>query len=243
DSVQRYGDGSGAAGLSAQCGVEAGAQVGEPLGGFVGEYQAQVPAAAGSPAIHRGGGDLGAGEQPPGCFPRSQAHAAGVDEQRPTAVRADARILGELVQDQRAALLPDPGRCGDIGAGSGVVQRGGDGLLGDADLADHVVRPTRPMSAMISSGPATQPTRQPIILSSLDADPTVIVRSARPRWAPGWTGGWPSKRIRSIAASQMTQARYRRTGPAIASKCSPPRTAPVGMTGLISSTAAVRGPM
>jgi len=26
-------------------------------------------------------------------------------------------------------------------------------------------------------------------------------------WAPGWTGGWPSKRIRSIAASQMTQAR------------------------------------
>ena len=96
---------------------------------------------------------------------------------------------------------------------------------------------------MISSGPATQPTRQPIIRSSLDADPTVIVRSARPGWAPGWTGGWPSKRIRSIAASQMTQARCRLTGPAIASKCSPPKTAPVGMTGLISSTAAVRGPM
>ena len=86
-------------GLSAQCGVEAGAQVGEPFGGFVGEDQAQVPAAAGPPAIHRGGGDLGAGEQPAGCFPRSQAHAAGVDEQRPAAVRADARIPGELVQD------------------------------------------------------------------------------------------------------------------------------------------------
>ena len=106
-----------------------------------------------------------------------------------------------------------------------------------------LVRPARPMSAMISPGPTTQPTRQPIIRSSLDADPTVIVQSARPGWAPGWTGGWPSKRIRSIAASQMTQARCRLTGPAIASKCSPPRTAPVGMTGLISSTAAVRGPM
>src|SRR5262249_678488 len=44
-----------------------------------------------------------------------------------------------------------------------------------------LVRPTRPMSAMICSGPATQPTRQPIIRSSLDADPTVIVRSVRPQ--------------------------------------------------------------
>src|SRR5215467_4003264 len=59
-----------------------------------------------------------------------------------------------------------------------------------------LVRPTRPTSAMTSSGPATQPTRQPIIRSSLDADPTVIVRSTRPGWAPGWMGGWPSKRIR-----------------------------------------------
>src|SRR5579859_4141144 len=50
---------------SAQCGVEAGAQVDEPFGGFVGEDQAQVPAAAWPPAIHRGGGDLGAREQPP----------------------------------------------------------------------------------------------------------------------------------------------------------------------------------
>ena len=73
-----------------------------------------------------------------------------------------------------------------------------------------LVRPARPMSAMISPGRATQPTRQPIIRSSLDADPTVIVQSARSGWAAGWTGGWPSKRIRSIAASQMTQARCRR---------------------------------
>ena len=70
DSARQHGDCPGAAGLSAQCGVEAGAQVGEPFGGFVGEDQAQVPAAAGPPAIHRGGGGLGTGEQPPGCFPR-----------------------------------------------------------------------------------------------------------------------------------------------------------------------------
>src|SRR5262249_28050773 len=57
------------AGMSAQCGVEAGAQVGEPFGGFVSEDQAQVPAPAGPPAIHRGGGDLGPSEQPPGYFP------------------------------------------------------------------------------------------------------------------------------------------------------------------------------
>src|SRR6516162_8080090 len=49
---------------SAQRGLEAGAQVSEPFGGFVGEDQTQVPAAAGPPAIHGGGGDLRAGEQP-----------------------------------------------------------------------------------------------------------------------------------------------------------------------------------
>ena len=54
--------------LSAQRDVEAGTQVAEPFGGFVGEDQAQVPAAAGAPAIHRGGGDLGPGEQPLGYF-------------------------------------------------------------------------------------------------------------------------------------------------------------------------------
>src|SRR5215475_13576349 len=117
------------AGMSAQCGVEAGAAVGEPFGGFVGEDQAQVPAAAGSPAIHRGGGDLSASEQPPGYFSGSKTHAVGVDKQRPAAVRADARIPGELVKDKLAALLPDLGGCCDIRARFGVVEGGGDGLL------------------------------------------------------------------------------------------------------------------
>jgi len=46
-----------------------------------------------------------------------------------------------------------------------------------------------------------------------------------------------------MAASQMTQVPWRLTGPAMASRCSRVRTAPVGMAGLISSTAAVCGPM
>src|SRR6516165_7087066 len=110
--------------MSAQCGVEAGAQVGEPFGGFVGEDQAQVAATAGPPAIHWGGGDLSAIEQPPGYFPGSETHAVGVDKQRPAAVRADARIPSELVKDKLAALLPDPGGCCDIRARFGVAQGG-----------------------------------------------------------------------------------------------------------------------
>ena len=46
-----------------------------------------------------------------------------------------------------------------------------------------------------------------------------------------------------MAASQMTHAPWRFTGSAMAAKCSLVRTAPVGMAGLISSTAAVSGPM
>jgi hypothetical protein len=62
-------------------------------------------------------------------------------------------------------------------------------------------RPTRLTSAIAGAGPVTQPTRQPIIRSSLDAEPTVIVRPARPGCAAGWLGGRPSNRIRSMAAS------------------------------------------
>ena len=65
-----------------------------------------------------------------------------------------------------------------------------------------LVSPTSPMSCRIAAGPVTQPTRQPIMRSSLEADPTVIVRSAsRGSAAAGWLGPRPSKRIRSIAAS------------------------------------------
>ena len=106
-----------------------------------------------------------------------------------------------------------------------------------------LVSPTRPMSFMMGAGPATQPTRQPIMRSSLEAEPTVMVREARPGWRAGCTGRRPPNTIRSIAASQMTQAPWRLTGPASASKCSPDRIAPLGMAGLMSSTAAVCGPM
>jgi hypothetical protein len=122
--------------------------------GVAGQAAEQHPAAADH------GGDLGAGEQPPGCFPGSQARAPGVSEQRPAAVRAATPIPGELVQDQCAALLPDPGGCCDIGAGFRAA-------------------------------------------------------ATACRAMPGWTGGWPSKRIRSTAASQMTQARCRLTGPQV----------------------------
>ena len=90
-----------------------------------------------------------------------------------------------------------------------------------------LVSPTRATSLMICCGPATQPTRQPIIRSSLEAEPTVMVRcgsglggrrDARP--ADRW------KRIRSMAASQMTQAPWRFTGSAMASKCSPVSSGP-----------------
>ena len=64
-----------------------------------------------------------------------------------------------------------------------------------------LVSPTRLTSESTGAGPTTQPTRQPIIRSSLDAEPTVIVRPARPGCAAGWLGGRPSNRIRSMAAS------------------------------------------
>lgn len=106
-----------------------------------------------------------------------------------------------------------------------------------------LVSPTSPTSAMIPAGPVTQPTRQPIMRSSLDAEPTVIVRAASAWCAAGDNAGFPSNRIRSIAASLITQTPCLFTGSAIASKCSQPSTAPVGITGLISSTAAVDGPI
>jgi len=148
-------------GLSAQCGVEAGAQVGLSFGGFVGEDQAQVPAAAGPPAIHRGGGDLGASEQPPGCLPRIQAHAAGVDEQRPAAVRADARIPGELVQDQCVALLPDPGSCGGIGADPGWFRAAATACWAIAES------PAQRLAGRINEGPGgNQPGGEPVFLTA-----------------------------------------------------------------------------
>ena len=69
-----------------------------------------------------------------------------------------------------------------------------------------LVRPTRLMSFMMGAGPATQPTRQPIMRSSFEAEPTVTVRSARPGCVAGCTGRRSPKTIRSMAASQMIQA-------------------------------------
>ncbi len=64
-----------------------------------------------------------------------------------------------------------------------------------------LVSPTSPMSVMISAGPTTQPTRQPIIRSSFDAEPTVMVRLASAGWLAGCTGCRPSNLMRSMAAS------------------------------------------
>jgi Major Facilitator Superfamily len=49
----------------AECAAEPVAQVGQALGGLVGEHQPEVPGAAGAPAVHRGGGDLAPVEQQP----------------------------------------------------------------------------------------------------------------------------------------------------------------------------------
>ena len=51
-----------------------------------------------------------------------------------------------------------------------------------------LVRPTRLTSASTGAGPVTQPTRQPISRSSLDAEPTVMVRAARSSRPAGWLG-------------------------------------------------------
>jgi hypothetical protein len=61
-----------------------------------------------------------------------------------------------------------------------------------------------------------------------------MVRGARPGWRAGCTGGRSPNTIRSIAASQMIHAPWRLTGPAMASKCSPDRIAPLGIAGLMS---------
>ena len=45
---------------------------------------------------------------------------------------------------------------------------------------------------MISAGPTTQPTRQPIRRSSFEAEPTVIVRWANPGWASRVVRGGPA---------------------------------------------------
>jgi hypothetical protein len=57
------------------------------------------------------------------------------------------------------------------------------------------------MSFMIGCGATTQLTRQPIMRSSLDAEPTVMVRETRPGCAPGCTGRLSPKTSWSIAAS------------------------------------------
>jgi hypothetical protein len=192
-SARQHGDCPGAARSSAQCGVEARAQVGEPFGGFVGEDQVQVPAAAGPPAVHRGGGDLGASEQPPGCFPGSEAQAAGVDEQRPAAVRPDARIPGELVQDQCAALLPDPGGCCDIGAIFRVVQGGGDGLLGAASAASPTL--STPIPGMSRSRETVIAPSQTSLITARHGAPIIQLRAApchrNPQDSAGHSGGYP----------------------------------------------------
>ena len=64
-----------------------------------------------------------------------------------------------------------------------------------------LVIPTRLMSPMMSAGPRTQPTRQPISRSSLDADPTVMTRSCRSGWLAGL--GWRD----SLALGALMNAR------------------------------------
>jgi hypothetical protein len=191
--------------LSAQCGVEAGAQVGEPSGGFVGEDQAQVPAAAGPPAIHRGGGDLGAGEQPPGCFPGREAHAAGVDEQRPAAVRAEARLLVSschacsVVRLSRATTrapgsswYSHPAAVGDKLPGPGDRARDGD-RYGVTGQGAALLKP-------VGVGPA-----QPVENRPGQVGAQVTLNRARsapnsPAKSPGGCAGGPVPLIRSPAA-------------------------------------------
>ena len=93
------------------------------------------------------------------------------------------------------------------------------------------------------AGATTQPTRQPIIRSSLDAEPTVMSRSARPGCDAGMHG-------RAVVEPDALHRRVvdhprvvlARTGPASASRCALSSTGPVGMAGPIISTAAVCGP-
>jgi hypothetical protein len=61
--------------------------------------------------------------------------------------------------------------------------------------------PTSPMSAISAGGPTIHPTRQPIIRSSFEAEPTVIVLSAMPGRPAGCSTSRPSNRMRSMAAS------------------------------------------
>ena len=58
---------------SARC--RSGAQVAEAPDGFVGEHAAKITAPAWPPAVHRGRGDLGPGEQPPRSVLGGQSHA------------------------------------------------------------------------------------------------------------------------------------------------------------------------
>src|ERR1700685_4042099 len=74
--------------------AEAIAEGGQPLGGLVREHKAQVPGAAGAPAVHRGGGDLAPVEQQSRGPAGGEPERAGVDQQRPAAVRPDDGVAG-----------------------------------------------------------------------------------------------------------------------------------------------------
>ena len=102
--------------------------------------------------------------------------------------------------------------------------------------------PTSATSDITSAGPTTQPTRQPIMRSSLDAEPTVIVRSRRVSTAAGPPSTGPPNRRRSIAVSWMIHGRWPPVPSASAVQCAVPMTPPVGMLGDIVRTAAVSGP-
>ena len=60
---------------------------------------------------------------------------------------------------------------------------------------------TQPASLTSAAGPATQPTRQPIIRCAFDIEPTITVRSSMPSTSSGPTGARPSNSSASIAAS------------------------------------------
>ena len=106
-----------------------------------------------------------------------------------------------------------------------------------------LARETATRSGRSASGATVQPTRQPIMRSSLEALPTVIVRSAMPGSPAGWMTSRPSNNRRSIAASRISVRLWVTHRSATVRQSSASRTAPEGMDGDISSTMLVFGPM
>ena len=92
-----------------------------------------------------------------------------------------------------------------------------------------------------SAGPVTQPTFQPVQLSILPALEMRSVRSAIPGSVEMDTCSMPSKVRCSYTSSEIAIASNSWHRAAICSRSSRGRTAPVGLCGVFTSTARVRG--